>query len=123
VDEQRSGVESDGTLVATMVFDDFAPQISVREKVANGSMLVVGANETTAHMMALVLYALAKHPEQRPRSKKPMSKVTEMMPHFGAANRGPHVERSHSCNVIRPRRAHLRFGTAVTSASVSTWPA
>jgi cytochrome P450 len=65
VEKYRRADTPDGTLVAQMVYDDFAPSMPDREMVANGSMLVVGANETTAQMMALVLNALALHPDQR----------------------------------------------------------
>ncbi|HEX3785330.1 MAG TPA: cytochrome P450 [Pseudonocardiaceae bacterium] len=65
IEKYRALRVSDGTLVAQMVFDDFAPSMPDREMMANGAMFTVAANESTAQMMALTLYALGRHPDQR----------------------------------------------------------
>jgi cytochrome P450 len=65
IEKQRALGVSDGTLMAQMVFDDFAPSMPDREIIANGTMLTVAANESTAQLMALALYALGRHPDQR----------------------------------------------------------
>ncbi len=51
--------------MAQMVFDDFAPSMPDREMIANGTMLTLAANESTAQVMGLILYALGLHPDQR----------------------------------------------------------
>ncbi|MFD7656228.1 cytochrome P450 [Actinosynnema sp. NPDC059797] len=65
VGKNRALGESDGTLMAQMVFDDFGPSMPDREIIANGTMLTVAANESSAQLMALALYALGRHPDQR----------------------------------------------------------
>ncbi|MFD2467784.1 cytochrome P450 [Amycolatopsis silviterrae] len=65
IEKQRAQGSSDGTLMAQMVYDDFASSMPDREIIANGTMLTVAANESTAQVMAMALYALALHPDQR----------------------------------------------------------
>lgn len=65
IEKHRARGVSDETVMAQMVFDDFAPSMSDREMIANGTMLTLAANESTAQMMGLVLYALGRHPDQR----------------------------------------------------------
>jgi cytochrome P450 len=65
IEKHRALGVSDETLMAQMVFDDFAPSMSDREMIANGTMLTLAANESTAQVMGLVLYALGLHPDQR----------------------------------------------------------
>ncbi|QFU91043.1 Cytochrome P450-SU1 [Amycolatopsis sp. YIM 10] len=65
IEKNRAQGSSDGTLMAQMVFDDFAPSMPDREIIANGTMLTVAANESTAQVMAMALYALGRHPDQR----------------------------------------------------------
>jgi cytochrome P450 len=65
IEKNRAQGVSDGTLMAQMVFDDFAPSMPDREIIANGTMFTVAANESTAQMMAMALYALGSHPDQR----------------------------------------------------------
>ncbi|MFD5458252.1 cytochrome P450 [Streptomyces olivaceus] len=65
IEKHRARGVSDGSLMAQMVFDDFAPSMPDREILANGTMLTVAANESTAQVMAMMLYALGRHPDQR----------------------------------------------------------
>ncbi|MEC3976993.1 cytochrome P450 [Amycolatopsis sp. H20-H5] len=65
IEKYRALGVPDGTFVAQMVLDDFAPSMPDREIMANGAMFTVAANESTAQMMALALYALGRHPDQR----------------------------------------------------------
>ena len=65
IERHRALGVSDETIMAHMVFDDFAPSMSDREMIANGTMLTLAANESTAQVMGLALYALARHPDQR----------------------------------------------------------
>ncbi|BCJ50500.1 cytochrome P450 [Actinoplanes sp. NBRC 14428] len=65
IEKHRALGVSDETLMAQMAFDDFAPSMTDREMIANGTMLTLAANESTAQLMGLVLYALALHPDQR----------------------------------------------------------
>ncbi len=52
-------------LVSTMVYDDFANEMSEQEIIASNTQLVFAGNETTASLMATILVALAQHPDQR----------------------------------------------------------
>lgn len=65
IEKHRALGVSDETLMAQMAFDDFAPSMTDREMIANGTMLTLAANESTAQLMGLVLYALGRHPDQR----------------------------------------------------------
>jgi cytochrome P450 len=65
IEKHRALGVPDETLMAKMAFDDFAPSMSDREMIANGTMLTLAANESTAQMMGLLLYALGRHPDQR----------------------------------------------------------
>jgi cytochrome P450 len=65
IEKHRALGVSDGTLMAQMVFDDFAPHMSDREMFANGTMLTLAANESTAQLMGMILYALGCYPDQR----------------------------------------------------------
>jgi cytochrome P450 len=64
--KQRRAQERRDDLVSAMVHDAFAKsEMSEQEIVASNSQLVFAGNETTAKLMATILVALAKHPDQR----------------------------------------------------------
>lgn len=65
IDKHRALRIPEETLMAQMVFHDFAPNMTDREMIANGTMLTLAANESTAQLMGLVFYALGRHPDQR----------------------------------------------------------
>jgi cytochrome P450 len=52
-------------LVSTMVYDQFADEMTEKEIIASNTQLVFAGNETTAKLMATILAALAQHPDQR----------------------------------------------------------